>query len=257
MDILTAVLVGIAVGIIVGALGAGGGILSVPILTFLLGQSPHAATSGSLVIVGVTAIFALPGKMRLKQVRWKEGLIFGALSTAGAAGGKILNAHLPARTLFILFSLLLFVVAALMIKDALRKKDESAAPVKTARPAAQILTLVLAATLTGILTGLFGVGGGFAIVPVLTLVLKLPVRQATATSLVVMIIASLASIITGVATANFEVDWPVVLLFTAGSAAGGLVGGPLSQKAKPQTLSLLFAALLLLVATYTLVSQLI
>lgn len=308
MQILTPILVGVAVGLVVGALGAGGGILSVPILTFLLGQSPHAATSGSLVIVSVTAIVALPGKARYGNVRWREGLLFGLLSTLGAAGGKILNSHISGSLLVDLFAVLLLGVSVYMFRDAVvhrrlenrseaekqqaikgedatepgdsggvfspgdqvaleRAENEKTAQTqtsekeKTQREAApkftfkRFMAVFIAAALTGTLTGLFGVGGGFAVVPVLMLVLGLPVRQAAGTSLLVTLIASLASMGTGIATNSFEVDWPGVLLFTVGSSLGGLMGGPLSQRARPSTLTYIFAVLLLGVSAYTLYAQ--
>ena len=107
--------------------------------------------------------------------------------------------------------------------------------------------VVLTATLTGLLTGFFGVGGGFAVVPVLLLVLHCDVREAAGTSLLVMIIAALVSLAQR-ASGGLEVAWGTVALFTLGSTAGGLAGGPLSQRLRASTLNALFAALLLAVA---------
>ena len=109
--------------------------------------------------------------------------------------------------------------------------------------------VVLAATLTGLLTGFFGVGGGFAVVPVLLLVLHCDVREAAGTSLLVMIIAALVSLAQRT-SGGLEVAWA---LFTLGSTAGGLVGGPLSQRLRASTLNALFAALLLAVAVGSLI----
>lgn len=86
MSLLLPIVVGICVGIIVGLLGAGGGILSVPILVYLLGQSPHNAAAGSLLIVGATSLIALIG--RRKEVHWKQGAVFGALSITGSFIGS-------------------------------------------------------------------------------------------------------------------------------------------------------------------------
>ncbi|OKL48421.1 hypothetical protein BSR29_00930 [Boudabousia liubingyangii] len=254
--ILTSATVGIAVGIVVGALGAGGGILSVPILTYLLAQEPHAATNGSLVIVAVTALFALPGKAKRGQVRWMDGLIFGALSTVGAIIGRQINHALGGGQLFILFAILLLSVSVYMFYNAYQRSlvEQGKSKKQTAPPTGErnIIMVIIAATATGLLTGLFGVGGGFAVVPVLMLVMKFSMREASGTSLVVMIIAACVSMATGLVQGQFQVDWPTVLLFTAGSAVGGLIGGPLSQKAKASTLTYIFAVLLVLVAGYTL-----
>lgn len=263
---ISAALIGIAVGMVVGALGAGGGILSVPVLTYLLAQPPHDATSESLIIVIVTALVSLPNKAKRGQVRWKEGALFGLLSTAGAVVGRIVNSHLDGDTLFLMFGVLLVAVAVVMYRNASRQRagevraQAGAGAAAVVDPGARrrrgLPAVIVAATLTGMLTGLFGVGGGFAVVPVLMLVLRYSVRDASGTSLLVMIIAALASVGTGVAADTFHVDWAVTLLFTAGSALGGIVGGPLSQKARQSTLTYIFAALLVGVAVFTLVEVL-
>lgn len=332
MALLLALGIGTGVGLIVGALGAGGGILSVPVLVYVLGQSPHQAASGSLVIVLVTALVALPSRARHGQVRWRDGALFGLLSAAGAWGGSWLSAQVDGEALMVMFCALLVVVAALMARRALReRRDEGpqrgalggpdaiggtgtdaaggsgtadgpgavggpdtdaadrpgtvdgpggrttpvpdapasgspgqgrgAGPDQGAGPstpggagqgARRVLMVVLTATLTGLLTGFFGVGGGFAVVPVLLLVLHCDVREAAGTSLLVMIIAALVSLAQR-ASGGLEVAWGTVALFTLGSTAGGLAGGPLSQRLRASTLNALFAALLLAVAVGSLI----
>ena len=111
---MIAAIVGIAVGVVVSALGAGGGILSVPVLTYFLGQTPHDAVSASLVIVAITALIPLPRKVRKGQVSWQVGLLFGALTTAGAVAGRTINALLGGVQLFTLFACLLLMVALLI-----------------------------------------------------------------------------------------------------------------------------------------------
>ncbi|AOZ72120.1 hypothetical protein BK816_01435 [Boudabousia tangfeifanii] len=259
--VLTASLVGIGVGIVVGALGAGGGILSVPILTYLLGQSPHAATNGSLVIVAVTALVALPGKAKRGQVKWVDGAIFGALSTIGAIIGRQINHMLGGGQLFTLFGILLLGVSVYMFYNGHQRALLEAGKSKKApvEPTGErnLVLVILAATATGLLTGLFGVGGGFAVVPVLMIVMKFNMREASGTSLLVMIIAAAVSMLTGIVQHSFHVDWATVLLFTVGSSVGGLIGGPLSQKAKASTLTYIFGVLLVLVALYTLAKTLV
>lgn len=332
MALLLALSIGTGVGLIVGALGAGGGILSVPVLVYVLGQSPHQAASGSLVIVLVTALAALPSRARHGQVRWRDGALFGLLSAAGAWGGSWLSSQVDGEALMVMFCALLVVVAALMARRALReRRDEGlqrgalggpdaiggtgtdaaggsgtadgpgavggpdtdaadrpgtvdgpggrttpvpdapasgspgqgrgAGPDQGAGPstpggagqgARRVLMVVLTATLTGLLTGFFGVGGGFAVVPVLLLVLHCDVREAAGTSLLVMIIAALVSLAQR-ASGGLEVAWGTVALFTLGSTAGGLAGGPLSQRLRASTLNALFAALLLAVAVGSLI----
>ncbi|AZA14294.1 sulfite exporter TauE/SafE family protein [Corynebacterium choanae] len=271
---LQASLVGVIVGLVIGALGAGGGIIAVPVLTYLLGQSPHDATSGSLVIVGLTALATLPAKYRLGQVRLRQGILFGALSAAGAIIGRIANHHLDGHLLFVSFSVLLLVVSVLMMRNArTQRRTEQSAASPTRQLAAQDtdrpgtdsavgsspspISLIATATLTGMLTGLFGVGGGFIVVPILMLVLRFTVREAAGTSLVVMVIASAVSILTGLAAGQFHVDWPVVLCFLLGSTVAARLGGRLSQQVRQSTLSFLFALLVFLIGALTLTQTLL
>ena len=120
MALLLALGIGTGVGLIVGALGAGGGILSVPVLVYVLGQSPHQAASGSLVIVLVTALAALPSRARHGQVRWRDGTLFGLLSAAGAWGGSWLSAQVDGEALMVMFCALLVVGAGRLARPGLR-----------------------------------------------------------------------------------------------------------------------------------------
>ena len=261
MSLLGAVVIGALVGVVVGALGAGGGIIAVPVLTYLLGQSEHAATNGSLVIVALTVAVALPGKALRGQVRWRDGIIFGGLTTLGAVPGRFINEFLDAGMLFVSFSVLLLTVSAIMIVRSFRGRG-SENPAQPASDAMEdgvgvhrrsLLLVTGTATATGLLTGIFGVGGGFAVVPVLVLVMGFGVREATGTSLLVMLIAAGVSVATGLTRGSFEVDWLVVLLFAGGSMIGGVLAGPLSQRAQASTLSAAFGILVGIVGIFTLV----
>ena len=109
----------------------------------------------------------------------------------------------------------------------------------------------LAASATGLLTGFFGVGGGFLAVPMLVIALGLPMRAASGTSLLVMIMTSAAALLARIGTPT-HIDWPSVLIFAAGTVLGGMAGGPLSAKARPSSLTALFAVLLAGVGVLTL-----
>ena len=279
MSLLLPIVVGICVGIIVGLLGAGGGILSVPILVYMLGQSPHNAAAGSLLIVGATSLIALIG--RRKEVHWKQGAVFGALSITGSFIGSFLNSLVSPNLLMYLFSSLLVVVAGLMFRKAAKEKNAAGAKPRmmspntdanekmcnkntrgkenSQRPNSRLhhwITIIVAAVLIGVLTGFFGVGGGFAVVPALTLIMHFDMKEASATSLLVMVIASLAGLAARVGTA-IQIDYLSVLPFALASMIGGSIGASLTRKAKSTTLTFLFALLLLLVAVYTLSATLL
>lgn len=243
--IISAIIIGMGVGIVVGALGAGGGILAVPVLVYLLGQSPHGAAAGSLVIVLATALAALPGRIRAGNVRFKDGLIFAAGSMIGSFIGARLAGLVPGEILMAAFTVMITLMSAVM----LRKGLQAAHKVRAGEVAEVVLErkspvlIALAAVFTGLLTGFFGVGGGFIVVPILTLVLGFTIREAAGTSLLIMILAALSGLASRWGQ-PIEVDWYVVFVFMGGSMAGSFIGGPLSQKAQPHTLTLVFAGLL-------------
>lgn len=286
--ILTALAVGALIGLVVGALGAGGGILSVPALIYLLGVAPHEATSASLVIVLFTALAALGGRIGKNTICYQIALVFAALATVGTWLGSLANQAVSADLLMYAFALLLICVGLVMLRRAYPGlfrgaaragssgvfSDDGAAAADNAggtgsTPALRAVSamgevtsigavplwrVALVATITGALTGFFGVGGGFAIVPALTLVLHLPIKRAASTSLVIMAITAVVALVARAQT-SLNVDLGVIGAFTVASMLGAVAGAPLTRKVSSQKLTASFAALLLAVAVATLVGQ--
>ena len=265
--IVEALLIGAFVGIVVGSLGAGGGILSVPILVYILGQDPHQATGLSLIIVGLTAAVSLATRARSGNVAWREGALFALAGLVGTWAGSALGPLVSARALMLSFCALLGAVAVFMVRSQLRpsvasSSDEAggAADVQGPWTLVTICRVVALATLTGFLTGFFGVGGGFAIVPALHLALRYPMKRASATSLLVMVITAVFGLasrtLAGTLTITAEAG-VMVALFTAASMGGGIVGAKLTKRVSNRVLGLVFAALLVCVAASTLVATLV
>ena len=265
--ILHALLIGALVGVVVGSLGAGGGIVSVPILVYVLGQDPHQATGLSLIIVGLTAAVSLATRARSGNVAWREGALFALAGLAGTWAGSALGPLVPARALMLSFCALLAAVAVFMVRSQLRPSSSSssieagdASGDKGFWTLATVCQVVALATLTGFLTGFFGVGEGFAIVPALHLALRYPMKRASATSLLVMVITAafgLASrTLSGTLTITAEAG-AMVALFTAASMGGGIVGARFTKRVSNRVLGLVFAALLVCVALSTLVATLV
>ena len=286
--ILTALAVGALIGLVVGALGAGGGILSVPALIYLLGVAPHEATSASLVIVLFTALAALAGRIGKNTICYQIALVFAALATVGTWLGSLANQAVSADLLMYAFALLLICVGLVMLRraypglfrgaaragssgvfsdDGVAAADDaggtgstpalravSAMGEVTSIGAAPLWRVALVATVTGALTGFFGVGGGFAIVPALTLVLHLPIKRAASTSLLIMAITAVVALVARAQT-SLNVDLGVIGAFTVASMLGAVAGAPLTRKVSSQKLTASFAALLLAVAVATLVGQ--
>lgn len=306
--ILTALAVGALIGLVVGALGAGGGILSVPALIYLLGVAPHEATSASLVIVLFTALAALGGRIGKNTICYQIALVFAALATVGTWLGSLANQAVSADLLMYAFALLLICVGLVMLRraypglfrvvprvggaglnndgatyvaggaggdgvvaehdDAVAADDAggdgtgSTPPMRavsamgevTSIGAAPLWRVALVATITGALTGFFGVGGGFAIVPALTLVLHLPIKRAVSTSLLIMTITAVVALVARAQT-SLSVDLGVIGAFTVASMLGSVAGAPLTRKVSSQKLTASFAVLLIAVAVATLVGQ--
>lgn len=240
---------GLAIGLLMGALGGGGAILAIPLLVYGFGFAPAQATLASLVVVGIGAVTGVLSQAR--SLDWRRGTIFGALGLAGAYSGRVLAHGLDGRLLLLAFSALLLVVASLMVRKARRDSVRASRVDATSRHAAlcQGVALVGAATGVGFLTGFFGVGGGFAIVPALTLILGLSMATAVGTSLLVILINSLVALVLG-AGALPSLDWaalaPLLVTTTVGTLVGAWGGKRLPQRA----LQIAFALFLYLVAAY-------
>lgn len=253
---------GLLIGLALGALGGGGSILTVPALVYVLEQEPHSATTSSLLIVGATSLVALAPHARAERVRFGQGLMFGALGTAGSFAGSALAADVAPQVLLTAFAGLMLVVAALMIRRSLRTtgakgnlEDPTGVPILTFRPLTcacpRLAKVVVIATAVGLLTGFLGVGGGFVLVPALVLALSFPMPVAVGTSLLVIAVNSATALTARIATESTHLDWPLIAGFTAAAVIGSLFGGRLTSRVKPAHLTRAFAVLLVAVALYT------
>ncbi|MEV6568421.1 sulfite exporter TauE/SafE family protein [Streptomyces kronopolitis] len=260
---VTALPCGLVIGLLLGALGGGGSVLAVPALVYLLGQSPHEATAGALVVVTVGAVTGLVCHARAGRVRWAAGAVFGALGTAGSFLGSRWSAALDPTVLMAAFAGLMLVVAAMLLVRGLRAAREADGtglpgtprPVRDSRSAAassgspapiRPARVVATASAVGLLTGFFGVGGGFVVVPALTLVLGLEMPVAIGTSLLVILVNSLTALGTRAGTGTL--DWPLLAGFAACAAVGSNLGNRLTSRLRPQALTTAFAGLVTVLA---------
>lgn len=241
MSLLLAALVGLAIGAVLGGLGGGGAVLTVPVLVYLFGQSAQEATTGSLLIVGVTAVIGALGHARAGNVRWRVGAAFGGAGVLAAYAGTLLNRRLDEDLLLLGFALVMVLAAGAMLRQGEpRPRHRSRA--------ATVAYVALTGLGVGFLTGLFGVGGGFVIVPALVLALRLPMPVAVGTSLVVISIVSAASLASR--ADDLDLDWAVIAPFTAAAVAGTFAGQRIGERVSGPTLTRAFAVLLLLVAAF-------
>ena len=260
-----AVPAGLAVGLALGALGGGGSILTVPALVYLLGQPVYTATTGSLIIVGASALTGAMSHRRAGTLRLASGITFGVLGTVGSFAGTRLAAGVSPPVLLSAFAGLMLVVAVLMVRRTRSRPatappaadDDGATRIEAQAPPRGRLDLPLvtrtlaAATVVGLLTGFFGVGGGFAVVPALVLALGFSMPTAVGTSLLVISInAATALLARSTAGAFAQVDWLVIGVFAVVAAGGSLLGARVSRRVDERLLSAAFATLLVAIAAY-------
>lgn len=264
-------LFGLLVGFSLGLTGGGGSIFAVPLLVYGLGMPAHQAVSVSLVAVGVTSLAGAIVRWRQREVEVKAALLFGGAGILGAPIGASLGATLPANALLGGFAVLMLLVATRMWRQAqrhpaetrfVRARNDSSltvnGPTCRINPADGLLltsrcaaVLTFSGLVTGLLSGLFGVGGGFLIVPTLVLVVSLPMHRAVATSLLVIAMISAAgSVAHWWAGLSFALE--VAGLFVIGGLGGMGIGGFISRRLAGAMLQKVFASGMLIVACYML-----
>ncbi|KPC91421.1 integral membrane family protein [Streptomyces sp. NRRL F-6602] len=251
--LVLALVAGGVVGLALGALGGGGSVLAVPALIYLLGFTPAAATTASLIVVTATSLTALYAHARAGKVRWKAGALFAAAGLLPAAAAGAAAARLPQPVLTCAFAVVAGFAAVRMLRSGRAgggAGEEPEAPV--ARPVKAAGT----GAGLGALTGLLGVGGGFLVVPALVTVLAFEMQAAVGTSLLVVSANSLASLATRGATAH-GLDWALIAPFAGAAILGGWDGRRLAAKVTGTLLRRIFAVLLLAVAAFMLVDALI
>ena len=246
LELLEILALGLVLGGVMGMLGGGGGVLAVPLLVFVLGLPVDEATTLSLAVVLVAAVAALVPHTRAGTVRWRQGLAFGAVGALGAIAGSLASSRVPERLLLAGFAVLVLAAGVAMLRGA---KAQPAVEADDPNWRPTWVRIALMATLVGLATGFFGVGGGFLVVPALILALRMPVHEAAATGLVVIVINALVSLGTRAAD-QAAVDWPLLGLLAAAAAVGGVLGALAARRIAGAVLRRSFGALMVGVAAF-------
>ena len=243
---------GSLVGFSLGLVGGGGSVLAVPLMVYVVGvPDPHVAIGTSAIAVAVNAAVNLSNHARGGTVRWSCALTFAAAGMIGAFAGSILGKMMDGQKLLALFALVMLVIAALMLKTRARVGLPDVQMNWSNMPA--IVGLGLA---TGTLSGFFGIGGGFLIVPALMLATGMSIMNAVSSSLVAVTAFGLTT------AASYAwsglVSWGLAGLFITGGIAGGLIGTRLARllAARRGALNTVFAAVIIAVALYMLARSL-
>jgi uncharacterized membrane protein YfcA len=241
---------GTLVGFVLGLVGGGGSILAVPLLVYLVGvKSPHVAIGTSAVAVALSALMNLWGHARQDHVKWRCALVFAAAGTVGAVLGSSLGKQFDGQKLLVLFGVLMVVIAAAMVFKKAVAGDEA---VRLDWSSASELApmLLVYGVGVGALSGFFGIGGGFLIVPGLMAATNMPLLYAIGSSLVSVFAFGLTT--AGNYALSGLIDWRLVAFFILGGAAGGFLGrrAASAMSGRKQTLAHIFAGIVATVGIY-------
>ncbi len=252
-------LLAIGIGVSLGLLGGGGSVLALPILVYAMGINPKSAIAMSLVVVGIVSLMGAIRHWKNGNINLRTAYIFGSATMLGAFGGaKVATLPFVTGTLqMLLFAILMLVAAGFMIWSSARSTSQAFAHQERdlslyPKPVCKHcwLWLVSEGFGVGVLTGLVGVGGGFAIVPALVLLGNIPMKQAIGTSLLIIAMNS------GVGLLGYlgrvELNWALIGSFTLAAAVGTVAGTYLAQFVQAKQLQKSFGYFLLAVATFVL-----
>jgi uncharacterized protein len=270
-----ALIFGAVVGVSLGLTGGGGSILAVPLLVYGLSVAPREAVGVSLAAVGATALAGAAHRVWRGDVELRTGLMFAVAGMLGAPAGTFIGRRVSETLLLMLFAALMLLVAARMWRRASTNPEEAAAlrapigkpPIDEPGPACRrdpagrlrmtsrcAVVLAVAGVASGVLSGLFGVGGGFVVVPALVLFSGMGIHRAVATSLLVIALVS-ASGLASYLLAGQPLSASVTLLFVAGGVAGLALGTWFGRSLSPVKLQKAFAAVIVAVAGFVIMKN--
>jgi uncharacterized membrane protein YfcA len=244
---------GFIVGFSLGLIGGGGSVLAVPLMVYVVGvPEPHIAIGSSAIAVATNAAINLFNHARGGTVIWTIAAVFAAAGIIGAFFGSLLGKMLDGQKLLALFALVMLVIAALMLKTRARVGIPD-----VKMNMANLPTVAGFGLATGSLSGFFGIGGGFLIVPALMAATGMPIMNAVSSSLVAVTTFGLTT------AASYAwsglVAWDLAALFIAGGIGGGLAGTWLARHLSERrgALNVVFSAVVAVVALYMLTRSLL
>ncbi len=244
------------IGVVLGLIGGGGSILTVPVLVYLLSVNPVTATAYSLFVVGTTSLFGSIKNFQKKRVDIRTAIVFSIPAfIAVYLTRKFLVPAIPENIFTIAdftvtknIGIMLFFAFIMILASVSMILEPSEKDAKPRKVRFNYLLITLEGAIVGVLTGIVGAGGGFLIIPALVLMAKLPMKRAVATSLVIIAVKSLIGFIGDVQ--NLEIDWVFLLIFTTMSVVGIFVGIWLNRFIDGKKLKKSFGWFVLLMGLY-------
>ncbi|WP_372097571.1 sulfite exporter TauE/SafE family protein [Tistrella mobilis] len=235
------------VGFTLGLIGGGGSIMATPLLLYVVGLPPHAAIGTGALAVSFNAFANFAGHARAGNVRWRDAGLFAAIGVGGAAIGSWIGKDVDGQRLLFLFALLMMAVGVLMLR-----RGGGGGGAGGAHEPRRLPLVILAAACVGLLSGFFGIGGGFLIVPGLIFSTGMPMLYAVGSSL--LAVGALGLTTAASYAASGLVDWPIAAEYIVGGLAGGYLGMQLACRlaTRKAVLNRIFAGLVFVVALYML-----
>jgi uncharacterized membrane protein YfcA len=244
--LLVSLILGLAIGVLLGLLGGGGSILAVPALVYGAGLPLSAAVPTSLLVVGISSATAVIP--RLRRVQWRLATILAVAGAIAAFGGAAVNRLLDPAVVLVGFAVLMVAAGVRMLAKPSAGGGSCALPSGGVDWRSCLPKAVGAGLVVGFLTGLFGVGGGFLIIPALVLLLGLAMPEAVATSLVIIVANSASGFVAHLGDAQLQAS--VAVPFTIAAIAGSLIAGRLADRLPAAKLRHWFAYLVFAVAAF-------
>ncbi|AZV46464.1 hypothetical protein C3L23_04030 [Nautilia sp. PV-1] len=232
---------GLLSGLALGLTGGGGSILAVPLLVYLVGENIHLAIVTSLIAVGATSLISSITYMKDNLVRFKTAFLMAAPGLLSTYLGSLVNRHLNGHLLLVLFSFLMFYIGYRMTKK--RKTPEKTVQKKN------YLKIIVLGFIVGFASGLFGVGGGFLLVPALYMGANLSMKESVGTSLFIIFLFGLFGM-TSYILQHREVNFLISAVFVIGGTLGGFIGAKIGENLNQEKLRLIFAYFTMAMAVF-------
>jgi uncharacterized membrane protein YfcA len=237
-----------AIGLSLGLMGSGGSILTVPVLVYLVDQPEKVAIAGSLVIVGSIALLGSLPYMRQRLVDWPMVWLFGIPGMIGTYGGAWISTYLTGIMQLAIFAGVMLLASYFMLRPKKNIEEES-------DHERHIIKIILDGLVVGVITGIVGVGGGFLIVPALVLLGGLTMRNAIATSLVIIALKSFSGFVKYLDVlekTGLSLDWQVIGVMIILGGLGSTLGNKIANKVPQDKLKKMFGTFLIIMGVYIL-----
>ena len=238
---------GFGIGLSLGLMGGGGSLLTVPALVYLVGQTPQAAVTTSLAIVGANSLMGASFHRAQGTLNWKVASSFGGAGMLVAYLSAGLSNLLPEAVLLVAFAIVMLLVGGLM----LTRGNSNSAEISKPR---SLSVVIVSGAGVGLMTGVLGVGGGFLIVPALVMLVGLPMQMAVGTSLIIIAMNSLAGFLGHAGDGSFNLT--LTAIFTAAGLLGTFAGARLNKHLPAEKLQKVFAWFVILLAFFLLYDNL-